>query len=325
LKNQKTFPWHDVVPITIHFSANNRQRGAGWFNLAQKTMDIVADTNDISSIKIFIYRVNTIRDTINHECLHMFQTLLRDITGAFTAGGVGKQYQSMQESFLGSPQVPVKPLKNKHMEYEEVYAPIAEDFAFSVKRFSRIVKKDVPYADLMTERARAWVGFPNKFVSLAKELKRPELKYTDPFFINLKKQNIKHWKLIANKFIIAAQVVTRETLQTQHALRDIEFYTNLTDSVRDFQRIVGKFNPEIIPEFAKMWVGIPNNFIEAFFKQTYKDLADDYEQYKDHWTDHLEKHAPKLVKQNPLFERLELFAPEKYKKAVKEFFKAVGV
>ena len=322
LINQEKLPWPEIMPIVVHLSA---QKMPAWFDIIHKEIHISAETDNVDTVDIFNSKINFIQSSIRHELRHMYQILLQDIIGVTGAGTVGKEYRSESEGFLGVPELSLKKIKDRDKEFEEIYAPIAEDFSKSVKRFARIIKRDAGHEELISERAKAWVGLPNSFVELAKHLGSSEPAYTDPFFIKLKKESVSNWKRIVNRFFAAAQVVNKEGFRVQHSLRDIEFYTNLADSVSEFNTLAANFRPDIKTEYAKMWVGVPNRFIRLIAGQGYPDYVQDDEEHIKKWEDHVARYYPHFNKTNPLFERLKVFAPKKWQKAVKEFFKAVGV
>lgn len=83
--------------------------------------------------------------------------------------------------------------------------------------------------------------------------------------------------------------------QTDHALRDIEFHTDLTDSIRQFTRLVRSVRPHDRADALRQFVGLPpkNLFVGE-------------------------------VPPDPHFRLWKAKAPDKWKKAVSELVKAIG-
>lgn len=95
--------------------------------------------------------------------------------------------------------------------------------------------------------------------------------------------------------------------QKEHALRDIEFYPNLGDSVRIFQRNIKKVSPKDRADAIRIWVGeLP--------------VARGRELNK------LRQRLPSPLRSvDTMFQTLKKKAPDKWQKAVKEFYKAVAL
>jgi hypothetical protein len=103
-----------------------------------------------------------------------------------------------------------------------------------------------------------------------------------------------------------------------HSLRDIEFFTNLKDSIEKFKRDMTKINPSFKKEFAKMYVGDKNNFFEV--------MHDDIENDKKLTSEQKEKEIKDLIafiKPRPPFDVLIKKDFNKWKLACKIFWKEI--
>ena len=337
LKEIKYYPWPDNIDIIIYFTKDSaaKEMGkdpgltlSGRFDLRYKRLLALANTEDIKDSFTLRHRISNVISVINHENNHMFQLLLTDIKDLDQSAGIpGKKFRSGREDVYGRPQIQPKSEKDYFAMFEEDYAPIAEEFANSVRRFNRIIKRDEPYHDLTIERAKAWVGFPNNFAELADKYGRPEPEFTSPLFLKLEKKNINAWKTIANKFIFAVIRTSKVSLQGEHTARDFEFYTNLQDAVHDFNWRVHRISKELPDynqlktEFAKRFVGEPNNFVSSYMKYFLTDTKNNIANREI-----LEKmRDTEKEDEYYLFRELKEHSTEKWKKAVKEFMKAVGL
>lgn len=95
-----------------------------------------------------------------------------------------------------------------------------------------------------------------------------------------------------------------------HQLRDIEFYTNLKDSIDFFKfNLKNETDSNIKKQFFKLWVDEPNKYIQMKYKKIYED---DNEL------------KPKILSPQAPFVYLKEHAPEKYQKAVKLFYTEVS-
>lgn len=125
------------------------------------------------------------------------------------------------------------------------------------------------------------------------------------------------------KFDLAKSKITNN--QLVHAHRDIEFYTDLTDSINTFKaqlvqlpKIIHKFYFEYwiakidINEFYKKIENIEIKFGKRKEKLTSKKFSDIFSSQKTLLQDN-----------NEMFWSWRIHEPEKYKKAVKEFYKEV--
>lgn len=93
-----------------------------------------------------------------------------------------------------------------------------------------------------------------------------------------------------------------------HPLRDIEFYTNLTDNIDTLKTTLGWYPKSTRWEIVRA-------FIDPTFKPTFKQkIVDDYSR----------KYMLEQMVVSRFFNELFLYEPEKYKKAVKELIKEVS-
>lgn len=103
-------------------------------------------------------------------------------------------------------------------------------------------------------------------------------------------------------------------------LKDIEFHTYLQDVVDRFIEEVKVYrflgDVELTKEFAKSWIGEPNNFKNLYLKK--RRITKENPDYSI-----LEKAIDSISKPNILFETFKMYHPGKFKKAVKEFLKGI--
>lgn len=126
--------------------------------------------------------------------------------------------------------------------------------------------------------------------------------------------------------------------RVEHKLRDVEFYTRLSDTIHDFQRIVTYFPATLHRSVAKAWVGeIPFSAVEqeinAHMEQQYalsRQMAgpqgittQQQQRLRDTYRSPL--HYAKYLTADSFFAALRDQQPLKYQKAVKEFMKAIGL
>lgn len=104
-------------------------------------------------------------------------------------------------------------------------------------------------------------------------------------------------------------------------LLDHEFYTYLEDAIDLFKKEVNAYkifySPELKKEFTRAFIGEPNRFKEVY-KETFNIVPG---------SPFYESFCQKLdaaEKPFPLFETFKLYHPDKYKKAIKEFYKAIN-
>ncbi len=346
LKSKDTRPWPEEIKIYMYFTeksakllgTDNSKPNIGFFNPPDKSLHISAGTDKITDLKEFFKTKDEIIGTIRHEILHLAQVLLYDIKALKAGAGLPrrKRYEK-REDVYGRPGLPVKKKKTFNEIYEQIYAPIAEEFANSVKRFLRVIKRDVitkeerpdlkedlQLEDLIRERAKAWVGFPNSFEEITEKYGRHEREFTSPLFLRLEKENISKWKMIANSFLMAVTRITGKSLQAEHPLRDIEFYTDLQDAVREFNLAAENLPKDDIGlrrEFAGFFLREPNNFIELYLKYFPADDEEDKAARQKLY---------KMKDEGPynaysFFSWLKEKDHAKWKKAIKEFMKAIGL
>ena len=108
-----------------------------------------------------------------------------------------------------------------------------------------------------------------------------------------------------------------------HTLRDIEFYTDLSDAVYSIKKLLTKF-PKII------WKKIISSIVNAQLTSLYDDEQEVLkfkntfdERYTAHQIDSMIDQDIKNSYAFRFFKELKINAPYKYKKAVKEFYKAI--
>lgn len=110
----------------------------------------------------------------------------------------------------------------------------------------------------------------------------------------------------------------------QHPLQDIEFYTNLADSVALFKQNRTKLPLYLQHQYLKCWIS--QDLISNFNPGTAKKIIE-FKTGKPPNLDqinNLNQTFNALMDSRVFFEQLKLYQPLKYKKAVKEFVKAVG-
>ena len=130
-----------------------------------------------------------------------------------------------------------------------------------------------------------------------------------------------------------------ESGRLNHALRDIEFYTRLSDEISKFNQTKSRLPLSLHQAFAYAWVGqITKEEFSARAAATFRLMA-----YKKHeldpanveYSSHADRLAAMWVRDaestfnnmewnNKFFRALAAHQPLKYEKAVKEFMKAVG-
>lgn len=114
-----------------------------------------------------------------------------------------------------------------------------------------------------------------------------------------------------------------------HIHQNIEFYTNLTDSIEEFKQIRFKL-PEMFHRILfELWIAAitPKKFFD-FVKQNIKQIQDVSVQVETMETieEHTKNDNTSVIGKNYLmFFQIKNKEPEKYKKAVKEFYKAIKV
>lgn len=127
------------------------------------------------------------------------------------------------------------------------------------------------------------------------------------FGLPSKKIRTKEYDIFGNPFQTSSNPNSQNRLE--HSLRDVEFYTNLTDEVSLFNLHVAKKYPPIICRLAaKKIVGLPFS-TEDFIIISKLNIND----------------TINLFRKSYFFLALERQAPEKWKKAIKEFFKAIDI
>ncbi len=100
-----------------------------------------------------------------------------------------------------------------------------------------------------------------------------------------------------------------------HKLRDIEFFTNINDSVSEFKNFIEK-EPHFKNELAKMWVGLPNSYFKLQ-SQHIKNNAT-----KNNLDYYLYQLETNYYTREP-FKTLKSQDSEKYKQSVKVFWQNI--
>ena len=108
----------------------------------------------------------------------------------------------------------------------------------------------------------------------------------------------------------------------EHGLRDIEFYTRLSDSVKMFINIARELPMPLRTLAAKVWVGEANanvliNAFSDYYHSTYGQMAT-FSLMRT-----ITNKANDLMNKDDFFINLRVSQPLKYHKAIKEFYKAV--
>jgi len=103
---------------------------------------------------------------------------------------------------------------------------------------------------------------------------------------------------------------TKSMPDTHHMLRDIEFYTNLTDEVNDYLFFANyERTPKMKEQLAKLWIGSENM----------------YNKLKQHLLDTAKQEPAQVVYSiRPFFMKLKNHDPERYQKAVKVFWNEIN-
>lgn len=110
---------------------------------------------------------------------------------------------------------------------------------------------------------------------------------------------------------------TDEKTYAEHELRDIEFYTNLEDSIATFKNYSNYLDSDLKRELAKAWVGMPNAFKDKRLDQI--DNLNILEEDKERLT----FEALRLSRPQYPFKTLRDKDENKWKLAVKIFWKEI--
>jgi hypothetical protein len=172
-----------------------------------------------------------------------------------------------------------------------------------------------------------------------KQIVRHELQHFMQTYIfkikNLKENGGLPSKKIRNKDYDPSGYTPKEEGRLQHSLRDIEFYTDLTDAVDEFKYIVNKFPIRLKKKLFQFVVGnySYDNFTTDIFKEMQINNPRSYGTRSefDISKDSLVKDYLSLINANfykiesirGFFQSLKTHQPLKYKKAVTEFYKEV--
>ena len=118
----------------------------------------------------------------------------------------------------------------------------------------------------------------------------------------------------------------RETEKIPHGLIDVEFYTDLTDAVNVFKNTTRNWTEDLKREYAKLFVGEPNNFADVVFNKV-MDPDSIKEMETRPWgqadISRTKEHLVWQYKPNIFFNTLRMDAPNKWRVAVREFMKAI--
>ncbi len=118
-------------------------------------------------------------------------------------------------------------------------------------------------------------------------------------------QNIRKSKIVS-KFDLEKHLV--------HAHKDVEFFTDLSDSIDDFKSAIKKIPKQIHKLYFEYWIAKID--IEVFYDE-FKKLN------VEHFSKLQEEEKEIMKYNNEIFQSWKNREPEKYKKAVKEFYKEV--
>lgn len=114
----------------------------------------------------------------------------------------------------------------------------------------------------------------------------------------------------------------------EHSLRDLEFYTNLADSVSVYRRVISKVPLYMRPQFLRSWVALDGMLSQAEVIKAIQ--AHENKNLNDSQWDGINEAIKAVYKNRPLFEQLFEYQQnrkprdQKYTKVVHEFIKAVG-
>lgn len=134
-------------------------------------------------------------------------------------------------------------------------------------------------------------------------------------------------------FPIFNNLVTREHDQP-HALRDVEFYTRLSDAVDEVKPLINAFNQVkgVAPELSSLVDSAKTDFIRSYVTYSLGNtivskLLRSMESHTNRTVKELSVTIKDLIRgmqENEFFSKLKSSQPAKYQKAVKEFFKEVN-
>jgi hypothetical protein len=107
--------------------------------------------------------------------------------------------------------------------------------------------------------------------------------------------------------------------RAEHSLIDIEFYTDLEDSIQKFQKYAAVIAKECIKEFAKCWAGENNNFVEKHSK-----LILNNKKLNNKYREDLLVFTQRVGQPNLFFKTLRNKDIGKWKKAVSLFYTKIS-
>lgn len=113
-----------------------------------------------------------------------------------------------------------------------------------------------------------------------------------------------------------------EAPQLQHSLRDIEFYTDLGDSVSSYKRMIASIPLYLQSNFLRSWIALD----PMITPKTVSDIIEFRENrpINDQQRSLINEAFRTLHSHRGFFDKLQGYNKPKYQKAVKEFLKAIG-